>query len=190
MSQALAAATSSTNFESIFTSAFQAYKKRTKKDTTSHPLAAQLQTCHSPDAILSVLQAQVQVFDQSRSADERLTKWLNPTVHVLYAFSATLGQGIGMVFSPARIVFAGIGVLLQVVKEVRDDQDALVDLFGHIEYFFRRLETYIEVRPTAAMTEITVKIMVEVLFILGVVTKEIKQGRISMFFPVDISPRH
>src|SRR6266702_6654547 len=97
MSQVLATATSSTNFETIFTTALQAYKKQTKKDIASHPLAAQLQTCDSPDAILSVLQAQVQVFDQSRSADERLTKWLNPTVHVLYAFSATLGQGVGLV---------------------------------------------------------------------------------------------
>ncbi len=38
------------------------------------------------------------------------------------------------------------------------------------------------------MTEITVKIMVEVLLILGIVTKEIKQGRISMSFPDEISP--
>lgn len=39
------------------------------------------------------------------------------------------------------------------------------------------------------MTEITVKIMVEVLLILGIVTKEIKQGRISMSFPNDKSPK-
>ncbi|KAI9454246.1 hypothetical protein BJY52DRAFT_1225217 [Lactarius psammicola] len=184
MSQVLATATSSTNFEAIFTSALRAYKKQTKKDIASHPLAAQLQTCDSPESILSVLQAQVQVFDQSRSADERFTKWLDPTVNVLYAFSATLGQGVGTVFSPARVIFAGIGVLLQVVKDVRDGQDALVDLFGRIEYFFRRLETYIEVRQTTAMTEITVKIMVEVLLILGIVTKEIQQGRIKKYLKV------
>jgi hypothetical protein len=94
MSQVLA---TTTNFETIFTTALQAYEKQTKKDIASHPLAAQLQTCDSPNAILSVLQAQVQVFDESRGADERLTKWLNPTVHVLCAFSATLGQGVGVV---------------------------------------------------------------------------------------------
>jgi hypothetical protein len=26
-----------------------------------------------------------------------LTKWLNPTVNVLYALSATLGEGVGLV---------------------------------------------------------------------------------------------
>jgi hypothetical protein len=58
-----------------------------------------------------------------------------------------------------------------------------------MEYFFKRLEKYLEVRPTAAMTDIIVKIMVEVLSILGIVTKELEQGRISMCFPVDISPK-
>jgi hypothetical protein len=57
-----------------------------------------------------------------------------------------------------------------------------------MEFFFKRLEAYIKVRPTAAMRDIIVKIMVEVISILGVVTKEILQGRTSMPFPVDISP--
>ena len=57
-----------------------------------------------------------------------------------------------------------------------------------MEYFFKRLEAYIKVRPTAAMRDIIVKIMAEVISILGVVTKEIRQGRTSKPFPVDISP--
>jgi hypothetical protein len=54
-----------------------------------------------------------------------------------------------------------------------------------MEYFFKRLETYIKVRPTSAMTDIIVQIMVEVISILGIVTKEIKQGRFSMTSLVD-----
>jgi archaellum component FlaC len=61
-----------------------------------------------------------------------------------------------------------------------------VDLFGRLEYFFQRLEKYIEVRPTEAMKNIIVKIMAEVLSILGIVTKEIGQGRTSMSFPLDV----
>ena len=55
-----------------------------------------------------------------------------------------------------------------------------------MENFFKRLEKYIKVRPTAALTDIIVKIMVEVLSILGIVTKEIGQGKMSMSFRVDI----
>ncbi|KAH9177295.1 hypothetical protein EDB89DRAFT_1533657 [Lactarius sanguifluus] len=107
-------ATSYTNFDTIFTAALEAYEKQTKKDTTSHPLATQLQSCDSPSAILSILRAQVQVFDQSQIANEKLTKWLDPTVNVLYAFSAILGEGVGLTFPPAKAIFVGIGVLLQV----------------------------------------------------------------------------
>ena len=54
-----------------------------------------------------------------------------------------------------------------------------------MEYFFKRLEAYIEIRPTAVMTDIIVKIMVEVLSILGIVTKEIGQGQMSIYFLVN-----
>jgi hypothetical protein len=44
-----------------------------------------------------VLQQQVQELDRSQSSDNRLTKWLDPTVNILYALSATLGEGVGLV---------------------------------------------------------------------------------------------
>ena len=97
MSQASSAASSSTNFVTIFTAALKEYKKKTKNDITSHPLASQLQACGSPAAILSVLRDQVQVLEQSQSPDDNFTKWLDPTVNVLYAFSTTLGNSVGLV---------------------------------------------------------------------------------------------
>ncbi|KAH9031828.1 hypothetical protein EDB84DRAFT_1676693, partial [Lactarius hengduanensis] len=181
MSQVPSTATSSTDFGTIFEAALEAYNRQTKKDIASHPLATQLQSCDSPSAILAILRAQVQAFDQSQNADEKLTKWLDPTVNVLYAFSATLGAGVGLTFPPAKAIFAGIGVLLQTVKDVRASQNALVDLFGRMEYFFKRLEKYIDVRPTAAMIAIIVEIMVEVLSILGMVTKEIGERRMKKY---------
>ncbi|KAH9169375.1 hypothetical protein EDB89DRAFT_2098979 [Lactarius sanguifluus] len=48
-------------------------------------------------------------------------------------------------------------------------------------YFFTRLETYTEVTPTAAMTDIITKIMVEVLRIFGIATKELKRGSAKKF---------
>jgi len=88
---------SSPSFLPIFTAALETYEKVTKKKLFTHPLAAQLQSCDSPTAILSVLQDLVQQLDQSRSSDHRLTNWLSPTVNVLFAFSATLGEGVGLV---------------------------------------------------------------------------------------------
>ena len=47
--------------------------------------------------------------------------------------------------------------------------------------FFLRLEIYTELQPTAEMTNIIIEIMIEVISILGIATKEIKQGRISKY---------
>jgi hypothetical protein len=104
---------------------------------------------------------------------------------------------IYQVFSPAKVIFAGVGVLLlvrillipahhpiyrynlQAAKDVRASQDTLVDIFERMENFFRRLEIYIAVPPTPEMVNIIAKIMVEVLSILAITTKELKQGRTS-----------
>ena len=55
----------------------------------------------------------------------------------------------------------------------------LATVFERIENFFKRLETYVEVPPTTGMTDMIVKIMVGVLSILSIATKEIKQSRAS-----------
>ncbi|KAH8982414.1 hypothetical protein EDB92DRAFT_1952306 [Lactarius akahatsu] len=178
MSQTLSTVAASSRFQAIFNAALKLYEKQTKKDLIAHPLASQLQACDSPASILSVLQEKAREFDQAQSGDERLTKWLNPTVNVLYAFSTTLGEGVGLVFSPAKVVFAGICVFLLAAKDVAASQDTVADPFEQIEFFFKRLEAYIEVAPTAAMTDI---IMLEVLTIFGIATKEIKQGRGKKF---------
>jgi hypothetical protein len=91
------AAVPSHNFQLLFNNALKVYEKRTKNDLLAHPLAAQLQTCNSPATILAVLHQQIQHLNQSRSADEKWTRWLDPTVNVLYALSGTLGEGVGLV---------------------------------------------------------------------------------------------
>ena len=67
----------------------------------------------------------------------------------------------------------------QAAKDVQASQATLMDVFERIESFFRRLEMYIEVPRTAEMMDTIILIMVEVLSILGVATKEIRQSRMS-----------
>jgi hypothetical protein len=97
MSAGPSTSTSNSNFASIFNAALKSYKRKTKKDLTSHPLLPKLQSCDSPEAILTVLREQIPSFNQSQNGDDRLTKWVSPTVNVIYAFSATVGQGVGLV---------------------------------------------------------------------------------------------
>ena len=97
MSQPPTKSEASSSFQAIFQAALKSYRKQTKEDLLAHPLASQLQSCESTAAIVAVLQDQVREFDKSRSGDERLTKWLGPTVNVLNAFSATVSGGVSLV---------------------------------------------------------------------------------------------
>ena len=54
-----------------------------------------------------------------------------------------------------------------------------MDVFERIEMFFQRLEVYTEIPPTTEMIGIITQIMVEIISILGIATKEIGQSRIS-----------
>ena len=131
--QASSSGSSTPNFQPILDKALKEYKKKTGKDLTTHPLAAEINGCDSPEAILAVLQGKADELDHSRRTDERLTKWLTPTVSVLNALSATLGQGVSsvssttklllhrlypnvnsQVFPPSNIIFSGISILLVV----------------------------------------------------------------------------
>ena len=96
MSHAYPTSTSS-NFQLIFDEALKAYKKRTKTDLLTHPLAERLETCDSASSILAVLQEQVQELNKFQHRNETWTRWLDPTVKVLHAFSETLGKGVTLV---------------------------------------------------------------------------------------------
>lgn len=88
---------STPKFQPIFEQALEEYRKKTGKDLTAHPLAAVINGCDSPTAILTVLQKKANELKQSRSNDEQLIEWLVPTVNILNALSATLGEDVGSV---------------------------------------------------------------------------------------------
>jgi hypothetical protein len=97
MSSTQVSSSSTPNFQPIFEKALEEYKNKTGKDLTTHPLAVEITGCNSPEAILTVLERKADELNQFRSSDERLTKWLNPTVNILNALSATLGVGVSSV---------------------------------------------------------------------------------------------
>ena len=88
---------STDNFSAIFNAASNEYQRVTGKSLDTHPFAAQLDTCRSPEAVSNVLRTQAQAFSKFHKGDEKLMTWLNPTINILLVFSGTLGEGIGVV---------------------------------------------------------------------------------------------
>ena len=85
------------NFTAIFDAASQEYKTLTKNDLATHPFAAAIEVHNSPDSILNVFRNQAQAFDAFRKGDDKLMPLLTPIVNILFTFSESLGEGVGLV---------------------------------------------------------------------------------------------
>jgi hypothetical protein len=62
-----------------------------------------------------------------------------------------------------------------------------MDLFECLGNFLKRLEVYTTIAPTPMMMDLIIKIMAELLSVLALATKQIKQGRFSKR-PSDMRP--
>jgi hypothetical protein len=67
----------------------------------------------------------------------------------------------------------------QATKDISTSYNSLIDLLESIENFLSRLDIYTKIPLTAAMTDVIMKILVEVLSTLSLATKQAKQGRLS-----------
>jgi hypothetical protein len=69
--------------------------------------------------------------------------------------------------------------LRQAAGGVTSSYDALLELFECLGSFLQRLEIYVTIPPTTMMTDIIIRIMVEVLSVFALATKQLRQGRFS-----------
>ncbi len=77
--------------------------------------------------------------------------------------------------------------VIQTAKDTISNCDALADLLEAIEHFVNRLSIYTQILPTPAMDEIVVKILMELLSSLALVTEKLKRQRSSECFLADVS---
>ena len=94
-------------FQALFESALQDYERKTGITLAQHPLAVDLQDCHSIDDITTLLQGRTQAFSDFRERD-RMMKAIKTTVSILNPLSdaASLADVVGLVRQNALIAFS------------------------------------------------------------------------------------
>jgi hypothetical protein len=166
----------------IIDAALADYTKLTGTDLSKTPFAIALEQSNSLDAVLRLLHEREKAFKEYRDDDRKLINCLSPAVKVLQAFSDIVGEAVGQIpFPPSSALFAGIGTLLDAAKGVSSSYDALLELFECLGSSIKRMEIYTRIPPDPIMTEVVVKIMVELLSVLALASKQIKQGRLKKF---------
>jgi hypothetical protein len=95
---------SPSNFQLVI-NALGDYAKETGVDLSKDPFVKKLQLVESPDGILQLLQEREKAFKEYRNANRTLISCLTPAVNVLHAFSATLGEAVGLVSRTSHVSF-------------------------------------------------------------------------------------
>ncbi|KAH9166452.1 hypothetical protein EDB89DRAFT_218459 [Lactarius sanguifluus] len=167
------------SFQAILDKALADYRDQIGVELDKHPFADQLRGRDSPDDVLKLLEDKANEFRVYRDGNRKLINWLSPVVQVVHTLSGVLGEAVP--FQPAKAIFVGLDVLITTANDVKSSYDDLVDLFECLANFLKRLRIYTDVPLTPSMTDIIGKIMVELLSVFALATKQIKQGRFKKF---------
>jgi hypothetical protein len=117
----------SSRLRTLFELALEDYEITTKISLANHPLAQNLENCHSVESITTLLQDQARTFGGFHGRD-RMMKSIRSTAPFLYKLSTTaaLGDGIGLVHQKALMtVFHISNIILQAVPPTKALQTGL-----------------------------------------------------------------
>jgi hypothetical protein len=77
---------------------------------------------------------------------------------------------------------------MQTAKNVSSDYDSIIDMFQRLENFLHRLRVHLYHDITPPVREIVVEILAQLLLIIGLATKLMKEGRVGE--TVKLTPPH
>ncbi|TRM57331.1 hypothetical protein BD626DRAFT_465218, partial [Schizophyllum amplum] len=138
----------------------------------------------SESAIHQYLDDHQQKFHDFRDGGAiRLREALAPVVAACSPLCTVAGEGLGMVFEPSKVVFAAVGELCKAAVEARDDLDAISDAFDTMAHHLRIVKPVAarDVLKDDALREASVKLLAQILVVLGVIQKVRKQGRLVLW---------
>ncbi|KAI5885779.1 uncharacterized protein SCHCODRAFT_02693399 [Schizophyllum commune H4-8] len=103
---------------------------------------------------------------------------LRPIAEVVGTLSGLIGEAVGIPFAPGKAVFAAVGELVKASLAIQDDYDAVCTAFETMEAHLRIIQPAVEGDLHPTLREASVKLLAQILTVLGVITKLQREGRI------------
>ncbi|KAL1703120.1 hypothetical protein EV121DRAFT_208616, partial [Schizophyllum commune] len=144
----------------------------------SRPTASSPSTLDSADAIFNFVNDHETTFKAFRKDGAiHLSGRLRHIVSVVGTLSGSIGEGVGVPFAPGKAIFAAIGELVKAALAVRDDFDAIYAAFDTMEQQLRIIQPAVGEDINSSLREPSVKLLAQILRVLGVITKLQQDGR-------------
>ncbi|KAL1727979.1 hypothetical protein EV714DRAFT_216136 [Schizophyllum commune] len=132
----------------------------------------------SADAIFHYVRQQEASFKTFRGVGAGpLLRRLRPITEVVGTLSGVIGEAVGIPFAPGKAVFTAVGELVKASLAVQDDYDAVCTAFETMEAHLRIIQPAVEGDLHPTLREASVKLLAQILTVLGVITKLQKDGR-------------
>ncbi|TRM68784.1 hypothetical protein BD626DRAFT_390463 [Schizophyllum amplum] len=156
------------------------------KDDTGVDLSSQSGTrFESQGSIVHYLDEQEKKFTKfrDRGCAARVCSALASIAPVLQPLCVLAGEGAGMVFAPSKVIFSAVGELVKAAVEADRELDSIVDAFDTIDHHLRILKSDAahEILRDEALKEASVKLLAQILTILGVIQKVQREGRLVLW---------
>ncbi|KAJ6572494.1 hypothetical protein DFH09DRAFT_1362444 [Mycena vulgaris] len=164
-------------FLELWKDATRKYEDDTRIKFATHALAG----CNNPDAVLDALDRDLREFKDYRDKKKKLRKWLKPMLHLISSLSETAGEAAGVPVPFAKAGFVALGVLVQAAKNVSARYDSIIDLCELLHSFLERLRVYMSTQLPDNMQEVVIRILVHLLSVFALMTKEVKHNRFGSY---------
>ncbi|KAI5885324.1 uncharacterized protein SCHCODRAFT_02706840 [Schizophyllum commune H4-8] len=133
----------------------------------------------SSDEIFEFIDSRRTEFSNFREDGQQLRSKLEPIAWTVQTLCSILGEAFAVPFSPGKAIFTAIGVALQAAMKVQKDFDAIEDAFETMAHHLRIIKTSAAPIMHVVLREASLKLLVQILAILGVITEMQKSGRLT-----------
>ncbi|TRM59680.1 hypothetical protein BD626DRAFT_572363 [Schizophyllum amplum] len=158
---------------SLWKDAVKRYEKITGVDLSAYKVL------DSEDAVVKHVEQHEFEFRKFRAdGPQQLRSKIKPIAAVVQTLCGVFGEAVTMPYSPVKAVFAAIGVIIQASRKVSEDFEAIVDAFDTMEHHLRIVKPIAAVDMHDALKEASVKLLGQILVVLGVITNLQKTRRL------------
>ncbi|TRM56455.1 hypothetical protein BD626DRAFT_575688 [Schizophyllum amplum] len=156
--------------------------ERYERETGINLSSSDAESHDSTDAIFEYIDQHQTTFRRFRAeGPQALRSKIKPIAAIVQTLCGTLGEAVTLSFPPGKAVFAAIFVVIQAARQVSDDFDAILDVFDAMNHHLRIVNVIAMRDMPEALREASVKLLVQILVVLGVVTKLQRTNRIKLW---------
>ncbi|KAJ5093886.1 hypothetical protein N7456_009747 [Penicillium angulare] len=164
-----------------FSSIYQHAEARYQEITDAKVDAKFLRKIQTIEDLVQEIETQNDGFKSFREYRGKLFSSMRLALHPIETLGNMAAGGASTVFAPSSVVFGAVTYLIDAAKGVSSSYDAIEELMKSLKEFTVRLKIYSQERISEDMSERLIDVLVTLMEIFALSTREMRRGRLRKF---------